>query len=148
MGNAVLNLKEALASLGLSLDNAVVIGSGILSALDIRESGDVDVVIDDASYERLSKTGQFTSKEHYGRPVLENDVFEISTRWSVLGKDYKLTDLAAESVIIHDVRYVTLDFLLRVKRSWLSDDAVRQKDVEDVKLIEAYLAKEKDRITV
>lgn len=37
--------------------------------------------------------------------------------------------------------YISLDFLLRVKQSWLQDDDVRQKDIDDVKLIEAYHSK-------
>jgi hypothetical protein len=36
-----------------------------------------------------------------------------------------------------------LDFLLAVKKSWLQDDDVRQKDIDDVELIENYLVEQK-----
>lgn len=41
-----LDFKNKLATLGLSARNSVVIGSGILDALGIRKSNDIDVVVD------------------------------------------------------------------------------------------------------
>ena len=141
MKDSNFNLKAELAKLGLSAENSVIIGSGILDALGIRKSGDVDVVVDSGDYERLSEDSHFTPGENHGRPVLLDDTFEICTSWGVLGKEYKLQDFIPETVVIDDVRYMSLDFLLRVKKSWLQDDDVRQKDINDVELIEEYLAK-------
>ena len=140
MNDSNFNLKDELAGLGLSANNSVIIGSGILGALGIRKSNDVDVVIAPEDYERLSKDTRFKHGENHGRPVLLDDTFEICTSWYVLDKDYKLQDFMPETVVIDDVRYISLEFLLAVKRSWLHDDDVRQKDINDVELIEAYLA--------
>lgn len=141
MNNSNFNLQNELAKLGLSSGDSVIIGSGILNALGIRKSGDVDVVVGLQAYERLSKDSRFTQNENYGRPILTDNTFEICTRWGVLNKEYNLSDFMPETVVIDDVRYISLDFLLRVKQSWLQDDDVRQKDIDDVKLIETYLAK-------
>jgi len=137
------DFKNKLATLGLNARNSVVIGSGILDALGMRKSGDIDVVVDEATYARLRDGGHFQEEQRYGRSVLVDDTFEINTHWGVLGKDQTLSDLARQSVTIDDVRYITLDFLLAVKKSWLLDDDVRQKDIDDVRLIEEYLARQK-----
>lgn len=123
--------------------NSVVIGSGILDALGIRKSNDIDVVVDKETYAHLKESGRFQEEQHYGRSVLVDDSFEANAHWGVLGKDQTLSDLTEQSVTIDDVRYITLDFLLAVKKSWLLDDNVRQKDIDDVKLIEEYLARQK-----
>jgi hypothetical protein len=138
------NLKSKLAALGLDTDNAVVIGSGIMSALDIRESGDIDVVTTKAEYGRLASTNQFKITKNHGREILTDDLYEIGTSWGVIGKDRDYDNLYESSTIIDGVRYITLDFLLRVKKSWCEDDDVRQKDIDDVSLIEKHL-KETDQ---
>ena len=40
-----MEIKNKLIELGLNSENAVVIGSGILNALNLRESKDIDVVV-------------------------------------------------------------------------------------------------------
>lgn len=44
------NIEVELNNLGLNSDNAVVIGSGILNALNLRESGDIDVIVTKEKY--------------------------------------------------------------------------------------------------
>lgn len=144
MNDSNFNLKDELTKLGLSAENSVIIGSGILDVLGIRESGDVDVVIDRGEFERLDGSSRFRHEESYGQTVLVDEAFEIRTSWGVLGKDYRLEDFLPESVVVDGVRYITPDFLLRVKKSWLTGNDVRQKDIEDVKLIEGYLVKERE----
>ena len=97
--------------------NSVVIGSGILDALGIRKSNDIDVVVDKETYAHLKESGRFQEEQHYGRSVLVDDSFEVNAHWGVLGKDQTLSDLTEQSVTIDDVRYITLDFLLAVKNS-------------------------------
>lgn len=104
MNDSNFNLKDELAQLGLSAENSVIIGSGILNALGIRKSGDVDVVVDEKDYERLSREDRFTLGENHGRPVLLNDTFEICTGWGVLGRSYKLQDFMPEMVVIDGIR--------------------------------------------
>ena len=133
-----INIKSKLAGLNLLTDNSIVIGSGIMNALNIRPSNDIDVVVSSSTYENLRTSGKFNAETKHGRQILTDSIFEIGKSWSVLGKDYNLTDLLKESVIINDVHYITLDFLLSVKESWLQDENVRQKDLEDVQLIKEH----------
>ena len=132
--------RRLLAGIGLNESNCVVIGSGILSALGIRSSNDIDVVVTQAAYDQISASERFVLNETHGRDILADELFEIGTSWGVLGKGQSYDDLASQSVVIDGVRYIDLEFLLRVKESWLHDDDVRQKDIDDVALIKAYLA--------
>jgi len=135
--NILNNLKE----IGLNTDNSVVIGSGILSALGIRYSNDIDVVVDMERYDILSKNARFGKTKNHGNEILADVVFEIGTSWDVLGKKQSFNDLYTHSVIIGGVRYITIDFLLKVKESWLKEVDVRQKDINDVAIIKEYLSK-------
>ncbi len=134
-------MKRILHKLGLSPDNSIVIGSGILEALGIRKSKDIDIVVNQEAYDSLRKSGQFNVTENHGREILHDDKFEIGTSWTVLGKTYRFKDFIDESIIVDGVRYITINFLYRAKKSWIRRKNARQKDIEDVKLIEAYLSK-------
>jgi hypothetical protein len=130
-----------LHKLGLSPDNSIVIGSGILEALGIRKSKDIDIVVNQKAYDSLRKSGQFNVTENHGREILTDDKFEIGTSWTVLGKSYKFEDFVEKSIIVNGVRYITINFLYKAKKSWICRKNARQKDIEDVKLIEAYPSK-------
>ncbi len=134
-----MDIKNKLRELGLNPDNSVVIGSGILNALNIRESEDIDIVVSIDKYESLGRDSRFKKKENHGREVLADDIFEIGTSWTVLDKDWKFDDFLDYSDVIDGVRYNTLQFLLDVKRRWIADGDIRQKDIDDVKLMENYL---------
>ncbi len=131
-------MGKTLERLGLNPDNSIVIGSGILQALGIRKSRDIDLVVTQEIYTSLKKSGNFKIVESHSREILKDDLFEIGTDWNVLGKSYSFEDFDNNSIIIDGVRYITLDFLYRAKKSWLHQKNVRQKDIEDVRLIELY----------
>lgn len=137
-----MEIAQSLHELGLNPENSVIIGSGILSAYGIRDSNDIDIVVEKETYNKLTTDNRFTKAENHGREVLTDELFEIGTSWGVLGKSQTFDDLFQQSTMIDGVRYITLDFLLVVKRSWLKDADVRQKDIDDVKLIEDYLAQQ------
>ncbi len=134
-----MDIAARLNELGLNSENSVVIGSGILSALGIRKSNDIDVVVGQKTYARLKQDSRFTIGQNHGREILADELFEIGTSWGVLEKDWSIDDLMKNSIVINGVRYITLEFLFAVKQSWLKDDNARQKDINDVELIQEYL---------
>lgn len=72
--------------------------------------------------------------------MLTDNLFEIGTSWTVVGKAWRFNDLLDYSTIIDGVRYNTVEFLRDAKRRWIADGEGRQKDIDDVKLMEQYLA--------
>ena len=133
-------MKKKIQKLGLNPDNSIVIGSGILEALRLRKSKDIDIVATQEIYGSLKKSGKFTVLENHGREILADDKFEIGTSWTVLGKSYRFQDFIDKSIIVDGVRYITLNFLYKAKKSWIRRKNARQKDIEDVKLIEAHMS--------
>lgn len=134
-----MNILNSLQEIGLNTENSVVIGSGILSAHGIRDSNDIDIVTDDKTYNSLAANTRFTKAENHGREILTGELFEIGTSWGVLGKDQAFDELIKHSIVVDGVRYITIEFLSAVKKSWTENNDVRQKDIDDVKLIEDYL---------
>ena len=133
------SIKEALSDIGLNSDNSVVIGSGILSALNIRSINDIDVLVSNKMFDKLSSTGHFELKSSHGKNVLVSGDLEIRNSWSVLEENWNLDRLVSQSEIIKGVRYITLDFLFRVKKDWAKGASPRQKDLRDVEMIRSYL---------
>ena len=133
-------LKELLI-FDLNPENCVIIGSGILQALKIRKSNDIDLVVTGEKYQELQKTGQFEVKINRNNEILDNGLLEIGTDWFFLGESYDFDKLKKNSVIVSGQRYITLDFLYRVKESWRKDGEARPKDLDDLNLIDEYRKK-------
>jgi len=134
-----MDIFNSLDELGLNSTNSVIIGSGILNALLIRNCNDIDVVVNYETYQELGKNDRFIKAQNHGLEVLTDGLFEIGTSWNILGRSHSFKDLQNHhSVIIDGVCYITLEFLLAIKESWLNGNDVRQKDIDDVRLIKEY----------
>ena len=142
---AALDIKSHLNSIGLDANNSIVVASGILNALGIRRSNDIDVVVSQKTYQQLASSSRFSKKQACGQSILADDIFEILSSYNVAGKVHSYRDLLPETTVIDNLRYISLEFLLSVKQGLSRVDNVRQKDVDDVKLIESYLLKKNKR---
>ena len=137
----MLNIPSVLQEYSLTTDDSLVICSGILNALNLRESHDIDLVVNDETYKRLKKDSRlrivYTSKYE----MLQNEILEISNSWDVREWDinYTFEDLKKDSIIIDNVRYISLEFLLRYKQLLATNPNPRKKDLNDIKIIEEYL---------
>ncbi len=136
----MLDFKKELAKFSLDETNSVVINSGILNALGIRESHDIDISVNEEVFEKLKSNKNLNLiTNEFGKPMLVNDIMDISLGWvqnSNLSFIYEDLLKDNRTVIINGVRYLDLETLLEGKRLW-----GREKDKEDVKLIEEYLKK-------
>ncbi len=136
------NFKNELMKVGLNSDNAVVIGSGILDALNLRKSADIDIIVTEEKYKEMAGSHRFKKKKKRGKELIVDDLFEIGTSWTAIGKNWEFNDLLSQSIVIDGVRYNTIDFLLDVKCYWVENKDARQKDIDDVKLMEQYKNKQ------
>lgn len=120
-----------IASLGLPNNSYVVVGSGILGALGIRESSDIDMIVTGEVFDLLEKKGW----EHDRWPdqvVLKQGVFDVGMDW--YGDD--ATTLLARAQVIDGVPYLSLDEVY----AWKSKLG-REKDNRDLTLIHEYRSK-------
>lgn len=138
----MLDFRKELSKLSLDETNCVVIGSGILNALGIRESHDIDVIVNEEVFEKLK--GNRDLKQiinEYDNPMLVNEKVEIALGWiNNPNISFFYDDLLNSNctTIIDEVRYLNLETILKIKKIWN-----REKDKKDVKLIEEYLKKNK-----
>ncbi len=137
-----LDFKEELSKLSLDDTNSVVMASGILHALGIRESHDVDIIVGKDVFEMLRGNENLAERTNeFGNPILVNDTVDISLGWvqdSNLSFIYEDLLKDKHTVVIDGVRYLSLETLLEAKKIW-----GREKDLEDIRLIEEYLEKNK-----
>jgi hypothetical protein len=130
----MLNIQKRLNKYSLNPNNSVVVGSGILNALKLREINDIDILVEPETYNRLLKLPEFKIKNTSGLDMLTSDILEIGTTLNVGNHSYSFEELFKNSIVIDKVRYITLELLLDIKKQWL-----RNKDKKDIEIIEKYL---------
>ena len=135
-----MDIKTKLNKFGLDTKNTIVIGSGILNALNLRENKDIDIIVTKKKYKELSNNKHFKKIQSHGREILADNLFEIGIDWIIAKKKWEFKNLLSHSIIINGVCYITIEFLLNAKRCWLANGDIRQKDIDDVKMIEQYLS--------
>lgn len=123
----LLRLKE----LNLPLKEYAIFGSGALSIRGIRENRDLDIIVKRKLWNKLIK--KYPVKEYLSKEYLEFEKIEIWRDWRPLQDNVdKIIDNAE---IISGIRFVNLYDLIKLK-----EIQNREKDKQDIKLIEKYLS--------
>lgn len=125
--------------LGLPLEQVVVIGSGILDQLGIRQAADVDVAVSQEVLDNIADDEGWTEKidKNQRRYFLKQDrSAEAWDGWEIDGRIVGYDELLENAVEYDGVKFVSLDFLRRWK-NWRR----REKDIQDVKLIDEWRKK-------
>ena len=130
---------ERVKELGLPLDQMIIIGSGILDQLGIRQSADIDVAANREALEEIARSGGWVEKldKNQRQYLVKHDgLVEIWDGWEIDGRVVEYDELLDYAVEYDGVKFVSLDFLRRWK-SWRG----REKDIQDVRLIDEWRAK-------
>lgn len=130
---------ERVKELGLPLDQIIIIGSGILDQLGIRQSADIDVAAGRAVLEKIARSDDWAKKidKNQRQYLVKHDgSVEIWDGWEIDGRIVEYDELLDYAVEYDGVKFVNLDFLRRWK-NWRG----REKDIQDVKLIDEWRAK-------
>ena len=128
-----MDIVQKINNLNLPPRNFIVVGSGIMQVLGIRQSSDVDLIVSEEVFHLLGEQG-WEHGEWPDQPVLKRDVFDVGTHWE--GK--RLAELLQAATTIEDVPFLSLHDL----RLWKVNQA-RPKDLVDVGLIDEYLRRPK-----
>lgn len=123
--------------LGIPSDQYVVIGSGLLDAWGLRAAADVDLVVSDEVFDRLSRDETFEKYTKHSQEVLVRGVYEIWRTWGE-GSAATFESLWRGGITVEGVRFVSPDYLMTWKRT-----RGEAKDLQDVALIEGKLANER-----
>lgn len=122
-----MSIVSRVKKLEFPLDELVVIGSGILDALNLREADDIDLVVSGALFETLLKTGNYQHGEKSDERFLIKDDVEIWESWGVTNT---FDSLKADAEIIDGIMFVNRRFLI----DWKLHKG-RAKDLRDVELL-------------
>lgn len=119
-------LLKKFDELGLDESEYVILGSWVLAARAIRDCNDLDILVLPKAYEKLL--------EKYPEDdwVIIWQGIEISYK---LKLDFSEADFFANSELINWYRFLTIEKLLEFKQA-----LNRQKDEDDIILIEKYLS--------
>ena len=130
---------DKVKALNLPLDQIIVIGSGILDQLGIRPASDIDLAASSDLMKKLSEeSGDWLKKFDDNQRfyfVKDDGSAEVWDGWEFDRQAVSYDDLLDYAVKYDGVRFVDLEFLRKWK-SWRS----REKDVQDVKLIDEWRA--------
>jgi len=128
---------QKVKALGLPDGSYILFGSCPLAAAGIRETSDVDMLVNDEARALLRARGW---QERPGRNediMLEHGEYDVHSNWRFGTYDPTLEELLATADVFDGVPFASLQEV----RKWKSVYG-RPKDPEDIKLIDAYLAKQ------
>lgn len=131
-----MDILKKIKSLHFPLGEYVVIGSGTMAVLGIREASDVDISVTKRLHSTLRSTGEWEEEIRYGKVFLKKDNIEINPalNWDTY---QTTTEKAINSALIVDgVPFLNLEELKKFKTA-----LGREKDLVDVALIDQYLSK-------
>ena len=130
---------DKVKALNLPLDQIIVIGSGILDQLGIRPAVDIDLAVSSDLMKKLSEESSDWIKKFDDNQrfyfIKDDGSAEVWDGWEFDGQVVSYDGLLDYVVEYDGVRFVNLEFLSRWKK-WRS----REKDVQDVKLIDEWRA--------
>lgn len=134
-----INLYEEINKLNLPKDHFMIVGSGIMSIKGIRNSHDLDLVISEELFEKLKTSSDWQlklwTKTGIGREWLKNDIADLVVDMRIGDEIYDLERLKSEGEKIDDMWFLSLKQLIEFKRVY-----GRQKDFDDIEMIEKYLS--------
>ena len=125
---------QRIKQLNLPLGEYVVIGSGLLDALGLRTAGDIDIAVTPKLFASLQSTGEWKEAEQYNKAFLLKDGVEISSQLEWGDFPTTVTEAINSSIVVDGVPFLNMEELKKFKRAF-----GRQKDYDDIALLDAYL---------
>lgn len=124
--------------LGFVKDEYVVIGSGLLDALGLRVSGDLDLAVSDELFARLSATGHYEQRQKNGTTFLVGTTeltagLEIWRDWK---QDLPFSELRTRTVEVDGVVFAHPSVIIERK-----SERGLAKDLTDIQLLTEYYAR-------
>lgn len=121
---------EVVRNLNLPTEQFAIFGSGPLGVRNIRESGDIDLIVKVALWEKLKKKYPLSPKR--SDSIVIGDI-EIYYAWPPFQDVNVIIDSAD---IINELPFVRLEYVIEWKK-YLG----REKDKKDIRLIQEFLTK-------
>src|SRR3989344_2768364 len=135
-----MTIFERVKNLHLPLGEYVVIGGGILEALGIRDTRDVDIFAAPKLFERLRKSKIYKEEIRWGKIFLIGDNIEIGPKLDWENYSTLIEEAISTATIINEVPFLNLQETIKFKKAM-----GREKDFKDIELIKEYLKRNKNK---
>jgi hypothetical protein len=130
----MLKFIEELKSLNLPLGQYAIFGSGPLAIRNLRDAGDIDIIVTPELWDKLAQKYPQTVKETIKGPVTSINIGHLEIYHEWLNLTPKIKEMIETADIINDLPFVKLDYVIEWK-TFMG----RDKDKNDLKLIEKFL---------
>jgi hypothetical protein len=131
------NIFKEVKELNLPIGEYIVVGSGPMAARGIRECKDIDILVSEKLYNKLvAEDWRIVEIAGVTRKlmVLKKGLFEINKDLKFGKYNPETQNLINNAEIINGIPFLSLPELIKFKTA-----LGRQKDFDDIKLIEKYL---------
>ena len=128
-----MDIFEKVKNLNLPLGEYVVIGGGILEALGIRKTNDLDIIVTPKLLKELGKTGKYKEEIKWGKLFLIGDKIEIGSKLDWENYSTKLDKAIKTAVVINGIPFLNIEETIKFKKA-----LNREKDLKDLVLIKNY----------
>ena len=129
-----MNIIKAVKKLKLPLGEYVVVGGGILEALSIRGTNDVDIIVVPGLFDKLRESKKYKEEIRWNKMFLIGDDIEIGTKLDWENYSTTIEEAIRRATIIDGIPFLNLEETVKFKKAM-----GRDKDFKDIKLIEEYL---------
>ncbi len=129
-----MNIIEKIKELNFAPGKYVVVGSGTLEALGIRQARDIDIAVLPELLAQLRATGEWEEEDRHGKIFLKKENIDIISQLSWPEYTTTTEEALASSVVIDGINFMNLNELKKFKRA-----LGREKDFVDIELIDKYL---------
>lgn len=126
---------DKVKALNLPEGSYIVFGSCPLAAAGLRESGDIDMLVNDETHELLRQAGWGEIDKGENDRPLTREVFEVHSDWKFSTYDPTLEHLLETAMYVDGVPFASLHEV----RKWKAASG-RPKDLADIALIDDYLS--------
>lgn len=131
-----MNIYNKLKELNYPIGHYIIVGSGIMAALGIREAMDLDIAVDSELLEFLRKSNKYKEEIRFDKLFLIADDVEIISQLNWEGYETTVSEAISSAKIINGFPFLNIEETIKFKKA-----LGREKDYKDIKLIEDYLRK-------
>jgi len=131
-----MDIFERVKNLGFPIGEYIVFGSGILEALGIRESRDIDVMVLPELFKKLRESKKYKEEMRWGKIFLFGEDIDIGAKLDWENYSTTIEEAINTAMIINGIPFLNIKETIKFKKAM-----GREKDTRDIKLIKGYLKK-------
>lgn len=129
-----MNIIKKVKELNFPFGEYVIVGGGILEALGLRNTNDIDVAVMPNLLKKLRESGKYKEEIKWGKLFLIGDDIDIIAQLNWEDYSTKTEDAIKTATIIEGVPFLNLQETIKYKKA-----LGREKDLKDIELIKNHL---------